>query len=434
MQSRTPWEIDSGTSSSKQRILELAHEYVMPGRIEALQTMGVPLVIGRREGNYIWDLDGHQLIDLHLNGGTYSLGHRHPEILDTLRQAIETLDIGNHHFPSGPRAELGEMLAKHTPGDLHYSVFCSSGSEAIDVAVKSARYATGRRKIVGIEAGYHGRTGISGAIGDDSSARYFLSDQPAENLKVPFNNTDAMSEALSCGDIAAVVIETIPATSGFPLPDSGYLPAVKALCEKHGTLYVADEVQTGLGRTGSLWGVQHFGVNPDILVTGKGLSAGMYPIAAAVLSRPVGGWLKENGWGHVSTFGGAEIACVVAKKVLEITTRPDVLANVAEVSRKLGEGFADIQTRETYLTEVRRCGVVMGLRFDHPDGAIHMMRELYEQGIWAIFAGFDSAVLQCKPSLIANEALCDDILTRFEAAIVKAKNIKTGAAARLIND
>lgn len=434
MQTQTSWEVDTGTSDSKRRILELAHEYVMPGRIEALQEMGVSLVIDRREGNYVWDHDGHQLIDLHLNGGTYSLGHRHPEILDTLRQAIETLDIGNHHFPSEPRAELGEMLAKHTPGDLHYSVFTSSGSEAIDVAVKSARYATGRRKIVGIEAGYHGRTGISGAIGDDSSARYFLSDQPADYLKVPFNDIDAMSAALSSGDVAAVVMETIPATSGFPLPDTGYLPAVKALCEKNGSLYVADEVQTGLGRTGCLWGVEHFGVDPDILVTGKGLSGGMYPIAATVLSRPVGTWLKENGWGHVSTFGGAEIACVVANKVLEITTRPEVLANVTDISRKLGEGFADIQTRETYLTEVRRCGVVMGLRFDHPDGAIHMMRALYEQGIWAIFAGFDSAVLQCKPSLIADDALCDDILTRFEAAIRNAKNVNATASARLIND
>jgi len=434
MEARTPWEVGTGASGNKRRVLELAHEYVMPGRVEALQSMGVPLVIGRRDGNYIWDLDGHQLIDLHLNGGTYSLGHRHPEVLDTLRQAIETLDIGNHHFASEPRAELGEMLAKHTPGDLHYSVFTSGGSEAIDVAVKSARYATGRRKIVGIEAGYHGRTGISGAIGDDSSARYFLSDQPAEYLKVPFNDIDAMSEALSSGDVAAVVMETIPATSGFPLPDTGYLPAVKALCEKNGTLYVADEVQTGLGRTGRLWGVENFGVNPDILVTGKGLSGGMYPIAATVLSRPVGGWLRENGWGHVSTFGGAEIGCVVAKNVLEITTRPEILANVANVSRRLGDGFADIQTREPYLTEVRRCGVVMGLRFDHPDGAIHMMRALYELGIWAIFAGFDSAVLQCKPSLIADEALCDDILTRFEAAIGNAKNITTGATARLIND
>src|SRR5690606_18880106 len=124
----------------------------------------------------------------------------------------------------------------------------------------------------------------------------FLSEgAPGEFAHVPFNDLDAMAAALRGDDVAAVVLETIPATLGFPLPADGYLPGVKALCERHGALYVADEVQTGLGRTGRWWGVDHFGVRPDVLVTGKGLSGGIYPIAAALLGERAAGWLQSDG-------------------------------------------------------------------------------------------------------------------------------------------
>ncbi len=312
-------------SEEKRRVLELAERYVCPGRVRTFRALGVDLVIGRREGYRIWDLDGRELIDLHLNGGVFNLGHRNPELIATLKGALDTLDVGNHHFPSAARAELGEALARLTPGDLQYSVFASGGGEAIDLALKTARHATKRRKIVSIAKGYHGHTGLALAAGDERFSRMFLSEgPPGEFVQVPWNDLDAMASALSGDDVAAVVLETIPATLGFPLPAPGYLARVKALCKQHGALYVADEVQTGLGRTGTLWAVEQHDVEPDILVTGKGLSGGLYPIAATVLSRRVAGWLDEDGWGHVSTFGGAEVGCRVAQRVLEITTRPAV--------------------------------------------------------------------------------------------------------------
>lgn len=412
-------KLDSEYSEEKQHILKLSYDHVIPGRVQMFQGLGTPLIIGKREGYYIWDLDGHRLIDLHLNGGTFNLGHRNPEVVEALLKAGETLDIGNHHFPSKARAELAEMLARLTPGDLTYSVFASGGSEAVDIAIKSARWATGRRKIVGLAAGYHGRSGLSGAAGDDSAAKFFLSDYPDEFIKVPFNDLDAVAEALSRDDIAAVILETIPATYGFPIPEDGYLPGVKALCEQHGALYIADEVQTGLGRTGYLWAVEGYGVEPDILVTSKGLSGGMYPIGATVLSRKAGKWLKENAWGHVSTFGGAEIGCCVAMKVLEISSRPDVLNNANKISEYLNNGFVEIKQRYPFLKEIRRNGLVMGLKFDHETGALTMTRALYDQGIWAMFSGFDLSVLQCKPGLLIDEALCDEILERFETAVAK---------------
>ena len=173
-------------------------------------------------------------------------------------------------------------------------VYGSGGGEAIDIAIKTARHATQRRKIVSIVKAYHGHTGLAVATGDDRFAKLFLSDRPDEFVHVPFNDLDAMEQALQGGDVAAVIMETIPATYGFPLPAPGYLEAVKQLCERHGALYIADEVQTGLMRTGEMWAITKHGIEPDIIVIGKGLSGGMYPIAARAVSRAVRG-LADRG-------------------------------------------------------------------------------------------------------------------------------------------
>jgi len=401
-------------TDEKRRILDLAARHVCPHRVEMLQGLGVDLVIGRREGYRIWDVDGRELLDFHLNGGVFNLGHRNPEVIDALRQGLETLDIGNHHFPSPARAELAAALVATAPG-TQYAVFAPSGGEAIEIAIKSARHATQRRAVVSIRNGYHGHTGLALAAGDERAAALFLSQGAAgEFVHVPFNDLAAMAAALAGDDVAAVVVETIPATSGFPLPEPGYLPGVKALCERHGAMYIADEVQTGLGRTGHWWAVQRFGVQPDILVTGKGLSGGIYPIAAALLAPRAAGWLQSDGWGHVSTFGGAELGCRVGLKVLEITARPEVLRNVAAVSERLGAGLEVLRRQYgDWLVEVRRCGVVMGLRFANPRGAMLMAKHLYDAGIWAMFAGFDPSVLQFKAGMLIDAAYCDEALTRF---------------------
>src|ERR1700758_2780641 len=137
-------------SPAKAQALRTAYDRVIPGRTVSFHELGVDLVMGRREGYRFWDIDGQGFLDFHLNGGVFTLGHRNPELLAILRTSLESLDIGNHHFPSAARAALAETLARAAPGDLPYSVFTSGGSEAIDVAIKSARYATKRRKIVAL--------------------------------------------------------------------------------------------------------------------------------------------------------------------------------------------------------------------------------------------------------------------------------------------
>jgi acetylornithine/succinyldiaminopimelate/putrescine aminotransferase len=406
----------------KAEVLELTRRFVAPHRVETWEAFGTQLVIGRREGYRLWDLDEREFLDLHLNGGTFNLGHRNPELVATITDAMGELDIGNHHFASAARAQLGRELARLTPGDLTYSVFSASGSEANDVAIKTARHATGRRKIIGLDAGYHGRTGLSGAAGEDASARYFLSDSP-DFETVPFGELGAIETLLRGGDVAGVILETVPATYGFPKPPDGYLPGVRALCDQYEAVYIADEVQTGLGRSGRLWAVEAFEVVPHILVTAKGLSGGMYPIAATVISSELSGWLHEYGWAHVSTFGGSEIGCRVALSVLEITTRQEVSEHVRHLIDRLTAELARIRHDQPYLIEVRQSGLLIGLRLDHPDGAVYMQQELFERGVWAIASGFDQSVLQFKPGLLLDDSDLDVILERLGDALARAKDV-----------
>ena len=413
--------------ASKQEVLEKSIQYWNPGKTRFWQEMGMDLVIDRREGYCIYDMSGRRLIDLHLNGGTYNFGHRHPELVATLKTALDHFDIGNHWFPSIARTALAEALIKISPG-MKYTIFTPGGGEAVDVALKSARYGTKKRKIVSIFKGYHGHTGLAVATGDDRFSKIFLSDRPEEFIHVPFNDLDAMEQALCGRDVAAAILETIPATYGFPMPKDGYLPGVRALCTKYDALYVADEVQTGLMRTGQMWGWQTYGVQPDIMVTAKGLSGGLYPICACLVNERAGGWLLEDGAAHITTSGGAEVGCFVAYKVLEMLQRPEVIANVHRVSDFFRDGMREIMTRHPdMLTGVRQKGLILGLEFDHPEGAVYMSRALYQNGIWAIFSSLDKRVLQFKPGVLLTSELCREILDRFEGAMPLARELLRNA-------
>lgn len=407
---------------SKSSVLDKSIQYWNPGKTKQWQRDGVDLVIGKREGYYLYDMDGKQLMDLHLNGGTYNLGHRNQEIISTLKDAMDQFDIGNHHFPSIARAQLAEKFDQCTPDNLRYSIFSSGGGEAIDVAIKSARYATKRKKVVSVKFAYHGHTGIAVSLGNERYSKLFLSEGSSDEVvNVVFNDLDAMERVLSREDVACVIIETIPATYGFPLPEPGYLEETKRLCEKYGSLYVADEVQTGLLRTGKLWGFEHHNIKPDILVTAKGLSGGIYPIAATVVNEKVGQWMNEDGFAHISTFGGSELGCVVAMKVLEISQRPEVVENVDYVSRYIRAGLERIKSQyPDHFTGIRQKGVVLGLEFSKPDGAKDVMRALYDNGVWAIYSMLDTKVLQFKPGILLDQRYCDDLLNRVETSIAHA--------------
>jgi acetylornithine/succinyldiaminopimelate/putrescine aminotransferase len=382
--------------------------HVSPGKVDIYRAMGMVFPLGRREGPYVWDADGtRRLINCHVNGGTFNLGHRHPELVDALVSAVQSVDIGNHHLPSAARARLAARLAF---GELRYAVFATCGGEAIDLAIKVARRATRRKKIVSIIGGYHGHTGLACAAGEPKYADPFGIDR-TEFARVPWNDLDAMRAALAGGDVAAVILETIPATLGMPLPAPGYLAGVRALATEHGAVYIADEVQTGLGRTGKLWGVEHWGVVPDALVTAKGLSGGLYPIAATLLTSRLADVFRDDPFAHISTFGGSELGCAVAEKVLEITTRPGFLDRVTALGARVAAGLKGP-------FEVRAVGAFMGVKLRAPVGPL-AMKACYDEGLLTFYAGNDPTVLQLLPPLLADDALADEIAERASRALAR---------------
>lgn len=421
-------------SQEKLEFLERSRQFWNPGKTQDWQDMGVDLVIDRREGYHLYDMDGRRLIDVHLNGGTYNLGHRHPELVEVLKAGTARFDMGNHHFPALARTALAEALAACAPApDMKYTAYGSGGGEAIDIAIKTARHANQKKKIVSIVKAYHGHTGLAVKTGDERFSKLFLSDDTSgEFIQVPFNDLNAMEDALKGRDVAAVIMETIPATYGFPMPHEGYLPTVKKLCERYDAFYIADEVQTGLMRCGELWGCTKYGIEPDIMVTGKGISGGMYPIACVLISEKCGGWLKEDGFGHISTMGGAELGCIVAMKTLEIVQRPEVRTMVRFISDYVRAGLDKIMAEyPDFFIGIRQHGVVMGLEFNHEQGAKPVMKHLYENGVWAIFSTLDPRVLQFKPGLLLTQADAEDLLRRVEIAVGLARDEIMGPRRRV---
>lgn len=409
-------------NTTKQQVFDTSIKYWNSGKTQEWLDLKIDLVIGKREGYYFWDMDGKQLMDVHINGGTYSLGHRNKEVLDALIEATQTVDIGNHHFPSPLKAKLAETVIQASPEGMRHVIYGSSGGEVIDLALKCARSATGKMKIVCIENCYHGHTGLAVAAGAEKYSRLFHAERPAEFVKVPFNDIEAMEEALKPEDVACVIMETIPATYGFPMPEEGYLPAVKKLCEKYDALYIADEVQTGLMRSGKMWCIETYGVTPDIIVTSKGFSGGVYPISAVILNERASYWMTQDGSAHMATFGGSELGCACALKVFEIIQREETIKNVEFVSTYLREGLNKIMedNPDTFIG-IRQNGTIMGLEFAGKEGAIPVMQHLYNNGVWGIYSQLDPHVLQFKPGILATKEYCDELLAKMAYGIKEAK-------------
>ncbi len=412
-----------GGARARRSDLELFAHHVSPGKVAFFEQAGIDFVLGRREGPFLWDADGdRRLIDCHCNGGVFNLGHRNSEMIAVLREALGTLDIGNHHLVSGPRAHLAELLARLTPGGLPFTVFGVSGGEAVDLAIKVARAFTGRAGIVSAHGGYHGHTGLALAAGDEKYRAPFGPPSPGFR-QVPFGDASALVDALA-DDVAAVLLETVPATLGMPIADVDYFPRVRELCDEAGTLLILDEVQAGLGRTGRLWGIEHYGVAPDILVVGKGLSGGVFPMTATCLRGELERVFHADPFIHISTFGGAEVGCPVATRVLEISSEPAFLHHVDDLADVFTSGFDELRSRHPdVLVGLRQLGLMMGIELVDPALGPALSRTSYDAGLLAVFAYNDPSVVQFLPPLVIDTGLADEILERLDAALTALEGI-----------
>ena len=382
-------------------------ERVSRGKVRTFEAYGLDVVMGERSGATFSDaFDGRRFLDCHCNGGVFNLGHRHPAVLRAVREALDRVDIGNHHLVSGWRARLAERLCASTGGLMAGAVFGSGGGEAVDLALKVARGVTGRRRVVSALGGYHGHTGLAVAAGDAQYREPFGASSP-DFVQVPFDDLPAMAAAVD-GATAAVILEPIPATLGMPIPRPGYLAGVGALCRERGARLVIDEVQTGLGRTGRMWAFQHDGLAPDAVVVGKGLSGGVYPITATLLTAELKAFLDDRPFAHVSTFGGAEPGCAAALAVLDVVESPGFLERVVAVSDRLAAGLAGLPF------ELRRRGLMMGLRFPAEGAGFMAAKLMFDAGVFCLPANNDTSVLQLLPPLVIGDGEVEELLRQVK--------------------
>ena len=395
---------------------EVIGAYLSRHKAEAFGALGVRAVQGRREGVRIWDLEGNQLINCRSSGGVFNFGHHPRFAVDALRAALDEHDMGDWLLPSLRRAQGAEALAAILPGELRYTFFTPSGAEAVEVACKLARGVTGRPGIVCGEHGYHGHVGFSLAMDEDEYSRWFKPLVPGV-AKVPFGDVAALDRAVG-DDTAAVCLETIQATAGVVIPPDGYLEHVRRVCDERGALLILDEVQAGLGRTGRVWGCEHWDVVPDLLVSGKGLAAGLYPVAACSFTERVEAFFGEDPFFHPSSYGGSELAAVVVEEVAARVAEPGFLGHVTEMGERFAAGFEELQRRHPQrLAGHRAKGLMMALQ-THSDGqGVELAQRSIEHGVLAIFANNRRSALIVMPPLVISAEEADEVLEGLDAAL-----------------
>ncbi|MGF1476145.1 MAG: aspartate aminotransferase family protein [Geminicoccaceae bacterium] len=347
------------------------HEKYLNGQmVRVLRTIGFDRHYARAVGPYLYDDAGEQYLDLLSGFGTFAVGRNHPKVNAALREVLDA-DLPNlAQMDVSPLSGfLAEALVETAPGDsLQKVFFANSGTETVEGAIKLARYATRRDKIVSLINGYHGLTlGSLTITGDQMFRQGFGSLLPGCSA-VPLNDLARLDEALRQRDVAAFIVEPIQG-KGVNIPDDDYLREARRLCTKYGTLFVADEVQTGLGRTGKMWAVEHWGVEPDMLLCAKALSGGQAPVGAILSRADVMDAVfdrMDRAVVHGSTFGKNTMAMAAGLITLKVLREERLVENAAAIGARLIEDMMPFVGRHEFVKDVRGKGLMIALEFGAP--------------------------------------------------------------------
>ena len=403
-----------------------------------------PLVIARGEGVMVEDVDGNRFLDFMSGIAVSSTGYGHPKVIAAVQEAAANfLHICGSDFYFEGMAALCERLARLAPGKTPKRVFLTnSGTEATEGAIKLARYATRRTAIIAFKGAFHGRTTGSLAL-TSSKARQHAGFGPLlpdvhhvsypNRYRAPAGMNDAgiiaqvmhelegdlFTRHLDPKDVAAIFVEPIQGEGGYLFPPDGFLRALRSLCDQHGILLVADEIQCGVGRTGKMWATEwEPGVEPDILLSAKGLGSGM-PIGAFIARESIDNWL---GGSHGSTFGGNPLCCAAAIATLDLVEN-GLMANAAKLGERLIRGVRQLAERHPIIGDVRGKGLMVGMELVkdrstkeyHPEASRKLVDTAFEQGL--LLLGCGKSVVRVAPPLVIDEvdldrglALMDEVL------------------------
>ncbi|MGM8062271.1 aspartate aminotransferase family protein [Vogesella indigofera] len=370
-------------------------------------------------GSRVWDQQGREFIDFAGGIAVNSLGHCHPELVATLTEQANKVWHLSNVFTNEPALELASLLTETTFAERVF--LCNSGAEANEAAFKLARkyaadhYSADKHEIISCTNSFHGRTVFTVNVGGQPKYTEGFGPNPAGITHVPFNDIDALKAAIS-DKTCAVVIEPVQGEGGVLPATQAYLDAARALCNQHNALLVFDEVQTGVGRTGSLYAYQEYNVTPDILSSAKGLGGG-FPVGAILTTSEIA---KSFGVGtHGTTYGGNPLASAVAKKVIEIVSRPEVLAGVRAKHQRFVDGLNAINAKYNVFKEIRGMGLLIGavVSDEFAGRAREFLKAAEAKQLMVLVAGL--SVVRFAPSLVIEDKDIDEGLARFDAAIAE---------------
>jgi ornithine--oxo-acid transaminase len=418
--------------------LELAARHLDPSLVDVLAILGFDCDYVSARGSYLYDASGRAYLDMHSGEGFASLGHNNPDIREALQATLRTefVDGVQIHY-SVLAGMLAEALAKRLPRGLDAAFFTSTGAEAVDSAMKFARAATGRKRLISCDSSFHGVTyGPLSLVGDDFFKEGFGPLLPGCK-RVPFGDLARLEAELRRRDVAAFFVEPVQGRM-VTLPPPGYLRAAQELCRQYGTLFVADEIQTGLGRTGRWFALEHDELEPDFVLVGKALSGGYMPVAAMVTTREIfqrAVGKLERSYVHQSTYGRNRLSMAAGLAAIRVIERDGLVEHSARVGGLLASGLAELRDRHELISDVRGRGLMIGIELGAPDSRvarlnwrlIHLASEgLFPQliviplhrdhGVITMAAGKND-VIKLLPPLTLSENEAGEFLGAFDAVL-----------------
>lgn len=382
------------------------------------QTSPSPLKIevSHAKGSLIYDTKGKQYFDLISGIGVTNIGHRHPKVVEAIKSQLDKYlhVMAYGEFIQAPQNELADKLTSHLPPQLNCCYFVNSGTEANEGALKLAKRITGRSEIIACNNSYHGSThGSLSVTGNESKKNAFRPLLPDVRF-IDFNDVNGLKKISK--KTACVIIEPIQGDAGVRIPDKGYLHALRAHCDKTGTVLIFDEVQTGFGRTGSLFAFEQYDVVPDILTVAKGMGGGM-PIAAFISSKEFMKLLTHDPMlGHITTFGGHPVNCAAASANLDVLTEKGLLEAVESKGQRI-----EALLQHSAIKEVRRKGLMLAIEFDDAELVQRIVNECLKNGVVTFyFLSCPTSFRLAPPLNITDEEIttsCIQVLKSIETVM-----------------
>jgi len=411
------------SSVNVEEVVERYQLHVNAGLAALFKFMGFEAVEWRAEGSLIWDTRGNEYLDLLAGFGTLALGHRPAAVAAAVKEQLDRMPLSSRMLFDQPVADLAAELAAMLPGEISKSFFCHSGAEAVEGALKLARLYTRRTGIVATEGGFHGKTlGALSVSGRDIYKAPFAPLLP-DVSHVPYGDADALAAAVS-DQTAAVILEPIQGEAGVIIPPTGYLSAARDICSRAGALLIADEVQTGFGRTGVMFACERDGVAPDIITLAKALGGGVMPLGAFCSTSDIWAALETNPLIHSSTLGGNPLACAAGLAAIREIKRLDLPARAASLGDKALLRLRELQQNHSdIVSEVRGRGLFMGVQFTDSDIAGLVIAGLAQRRVIAAYTLNNPYVIRIEPALTIPEDQLNRGLDALAEAVAQTKAI-----------